>query len=345
MKKIAESLHGENQTFLCRICGHVDCHPTFRIREMMFGTREAFLYFKCKSCGCLQITDVPHDLSRHYPKGYYSHQHAATNAQIGWLKRSLEKLLIITALFNRGYKPSRIAKRFVSLPDYFFRARPELLQRAGIRNFQGKILDVGCGGQAQWLQDLQRIGFNNLLGIDPFIKSDLNVHGIPIRQVDVPSFAIQSCEHFDLITLHHSLEHIPNQLDTMTAVKKLLSPSGTCVIRIPTVSSLSWEIYGVNWVELDAPRHLFLHSTQSINILARQAGLEIFHTAYEADEFDIYGSKQYELDIPLTADNSYFVSPEKSIFSENEIQSFREQANELNRTGRAGRAAFYMRHV
>ena len=53
----------------CRICGG---SPGARhvAREMMYGTREAFGYFECSSCGCLQIAEVPADLARFYPADY-----------------------------------------------------------------------------------------------------------------------------------------------------------------------------------------------------------------------------------------------------------------------------------
>jgi len=345
MKKTADSNSRDDKIFHCRVCGDVDNHTTFRIREMMFGTREEFEYFKCKSCGCLQIANIPDDMSRYYPDDYYSHQPNAISNHQNLLKSAFEKLLIDTALFDRRYKLNRMAKQFVSLPDYFFRASPNLLKSAGVQNYRARILDVGCGGRAQWLQDLQQIGFNNLLGIDPFIKSDLNVNGIPIRRIDVSSLARQHNGHFDLITLHHSLEHIPDQLSTLLAIKNLLSSSGTCVIRIPTVSSLSWEIYGVNWVELDAPRHLYLHSKESLRKLAKDIGMELFDIQYDTTAFEFYGSEQYKLNIPLTDQNSLWVNPASTVFSQEKQQEFAELAREVNASGSAGRACFFFRHA
>ena len=39
---------------------------------MMFGYRDEFAYFACGQCGCLQIADIPPDMSRYYPANYYS---------------------------------------------------------------------------------------------------------------------------------------------------------------------------------------------------------------------------------------------------------------------------------
>ena len=56
----------------CRICGNAEDNRTFEVREMMFGTRETFTYFQCAKCGCLQMVEIPSDMSRYYPPEYYS---------------------------------------------------------------------------------------------------------------------------------------------------------------------------------------------------------------------------------------------------------------------------------
>ena len=311
----------------------------------MFGTREEFEYFICRSCGCLQITDIPEDIARHYPKDYYSHQPLPTPHPKSLPKRFLERLLIDTALFNRNYKMASLAKKFATLPDTFFRARPELLRRAGIRNYHAAILDIGCGGQAKWLRDLHSIGFRNLMGVDPFIESDSKVQGIPIFRSDTSTFTHQGHGPFELITLHHALEHIPDQVGTLRDIKTLLSPTGTCVIRIPTVSSQAWETYGVDWVELDAPRHLYLHSKDSLRELAVKVGLDLFDIQYDTTEFEFYGSEQYKLDVPLTAPESLWVNPSSSLFSHEKLQEFEAMTKKVNENGTAGRACFFFRHA
>src|SRR5262245_47713162 len=56
----------------CKICGRSDGNRIHSIREMMFGTKEPFEYIECGNCGCIQIADIPDDLSRHYPSYYCS---------------------------------------------------------------------------------------------------------------------------------------------------------------------------------------------------------------------------------------------------------------------------------
>lgn len=41
---------------------------------MMFGSRDKFDYLECARCDCLQIEEVPADLSQYYPANYYAFQ-------------------------------------------------------------------------------------------------------------------------------------------------------------------------------------------------------------------------------------------------------------------------------
>ena len=54
----------------CKICFSNKNNKTYVAREMMFGLREEFIYFECSNCGCLQIKDIPKDISKYYPKDY-----------------------------------------------------------------------------------------------------------------------------------------------------------------------------------------------------------------------------------------------------------------------------------
>src|SRR6185437_9012453 len=101
------------------------------------------------------------------------------------------------------------------------------------------------------------------------------------------------------IMFHHSFEHIEDQIGTLAEVKSKLSPNGLCLIRIP-VAQWAWRHYGVNWVQLDAPRHFVIHTHESMIMAAEQAGLNIVNVEYDSTAFQFWGSELYRKDIPLT---------------------------------------------
>lgn len=92
----------------------------------------------------------------------------------------------------------------------------------------------------------------------------------------------------------------------------------------------AWENYKTHRVQIDAPRHFFLHTTRSFEVLAEKAGLKIWDIVFDSTEMQFWGSEQYARGIPYMAENSYLVNPKKSIFSAREIKRFRKMAQDLN---------------
>jgi SAM-dependent methyltransferase len=144
---------------------------------------------------------------------------------------------------------------------------------------------------------------------------------------------------WDVIMFNHSFEHMPNQSDVLRTAAGLLAPAGRCLVRVP-VLGWAWEHYGVNWVQIDAPRHLFLHTTKSLCLLAASAGLDVVDIAYDSNELQFWVSEIYSRDIPLSSIDGH---KPQTMFSRSELQKFRAAARELNAKGRGDSATFTLR--
>ena len=204
-------------------------------------------------------------------------------------------------------------------------------------NLNSKILDVGSGA-GQLLHDLKILGFSNLLGIDLFIEQDLNYqNGVRIIKGDINALNQQ----FDFIMLHHSFEHMPDPLPTLKKLHSLLKPNRYLLIRIPIADSYAWRKYGVNWLQLDAPRHLYVHTTKSMTRLAEESGFKVADVIYDSSSFGLMGSEQYLKDIPLEDETSYNVNFGKSIFTHEQVEYFDSKAAELNEKNDGDQACFY----
>jgi len=314
----------------CRICRNSDGNERFAVREMMFGTREVFVYFRCARCGCLQIATIPEDMSVHYPPTYYSFGLSPERLfASGWknlLKRPRDRFAVLgKGLFGRLL--------YALLPNPNLRK----LSHVGLTR-DARVLEVGCGS-GTLLYTLRNFGMTNLLGVDAFLPDDVTYdNGLRILRRELDDVE----GTWDLVMFNHSLEHMPDQIGTMQTVSRLLAPGGTCLVRVPTVSSYAWEHYGVNWVQLDAPRHLYLHSVESIGLLAASAGLTLARTLYDSTELQFWGSEQYAKDVPLRSERSWSERPERSLFTPGEIKAYRKRAQQLNREGRGDQAAFIL---
>lgn len=187
-------------------------------------------------------------------------------------------------------------------------------------------MDIGCGSGSLLLA-LRRSGFKNLTGLDPYIKSDIVFNnGVRVFKKEISNME----DKYDLIMLHHSFEHMPEPLQVFRNISRLLNKNGYVLIRTPVTSSYAWRHYGVNWVQIDAPRHLFLYSLKSIEILSSAVNLKIKEVIFDSTEFQFWGSEQYVKDIPLQDERSCGVNPQRSIFSDEEIKSFKIKAAKLN---------------
>lgn len=298
---------------------------------MMLGTRERFEYFQCARCECLQIAAFPTDMARYYPSTYYSLAQAPVELYRSPLKRLVKKWRDEHALSGTGIIGERLYKKFPNAALQSLSHVPSLKKTAS-------VLDVGCGSGAL-LYSLKENGFENVLGVDAYLENDVQYpNGLKVLQRELEDVQ----DEWDLIMFHHAFEHMADPLATLQHAAKRLSPGGMCLLRLPTVSSFAWEHYGVNWVQLDAPRHFFLHSTKSLGLLAQQVGLRVEAVVYDSTAFQFWGSEQYMQDIPLTSERSYAVNPPASLFSQAEIKSFEARAEELNRERRGDSAAFYL---
>lgn len=315
----------------CRICGNDDGNKTHSAREMMFGTREEFNYVECGGCGCVQIEPIPGDLSRHYPEGYYSLRNfpGLWENRVRSLARRLRADYCLT---GRGWLGRFLALK-LGVPDYY-----AWLRRSGV-GFDSRILDAGCG-TGRLLEVLRREGFSDLTGADPFIEKDLlYASGVKVLKSDMSRLE----GGFDFIMMNHAFEHMPDPAATLGQVRRLLRPGRAAMIRIPVASSHAWRKYGVNWVQLDPPRHLYLHTVESMERLARDSGLVLEDVVHDSDDFQFWGSEQYVRGIPLTDQRSLFVDPGSDLFSKEDRGRFRREAEELNRRKEGDQAAFWLR--
>ena len=315
----------ETTAHTCRICGNRADNKTHIAREMMFGLREKFVYLECGRCGCVQLVDPPKDMGRHYPPNYYSFQ------KHGWL---------MTQVRRRWGAHARGAR---SLIGWFVselicpNAAMKAVHRRNLPQ-EARILEIGSGS-GRLLQDLHYFGYKNVVGADPFIERDLVYENGPtIYKKELA----QMQGEYDLIMLHHAFEHMDQPGETLKAIARLLAKNGQLIIRIPVASSYGWKHYGVNWVHLDPPRHLFLHTFKSLELLANQAGLKVTNTVHEADELSIVGSESYVKDIPLTDSRYALASTKKRLLAWFSRRPFKAKAEEINRRCEGDQICFYL---
>jgi 2-polyprenyl-3-methyl-5-hydroxy-6-metoxy-1,4-benzoquinol methylase len=143
-----------------------------------------------------------------------------------------------------------------------------------ISHFQpekGNLLDIGAG-TGHFLDLAKKKGWN-VTGIEPDddAKKLASDKGITFVK-DIDSLGKQD---FDVITMWHVLEHVPDLDEQIKHLKRILKPEGTLIIAVPNFRSFDAKHYKRFWAGYDVPRHLWHFSKKSIRVLFQEQNMKV----------------------------------------------------------------------
>ncbi|MDE1205489.1 class I SAM-dependent methyltransferase [Tenacibaculum larymnensis] len=194
----------------------------------------------------LVTSPVPNNLEKYYvSEDYISHTDSKTS------------------LFDKTYQ-------FVK--NYTLKKKLKLINSF---NTEDKlILDVGAG-TGDFLKVCQNGGWK-ITGVEPSEKARVFAKNKNIHLLEDLS-KIEN-KQFDVITLWHVLEHIPNLTEYIKQLKLLLKPNGILIIAVPNYQSFDAKHYKEFWAAYDVPRHLWHFSKTSISKIFSLVGMEVKKT-------------------------------------------------------------------
>ncbi|WP_027879337.1 class I SAM-dependent methyltransferase [Mesoflavibacter zeaxanthinifaciens] len=144
----------------------------------------------------------------------------------------------------------------------------------GFKTETKTLLDVGCG-TGDFLKTAKE---NNWIvsGIEP----NAEARTIANQKTENAVFDIEQLNNFesnsfDVITLWHVLEHLPDLEHQISILKKLLKPKGRLVVAVPNYKSFDANYYNQFWAAYDVPRHLWHFDQNSISKLFASIDMEI----------------------------------------------------------------------
>jgi len=128
-----------------------------------------------------------------------------------------------------------------------------------------RVLDVGCGTGA-FLETCKKDGWA-IMGVEP----DANARAVSTNKLRIeisPDLnLLTGTGPFDVISLWHVLEHIPNLDETIQQLYELMADEGTLLIAVPNSDSYDAKYFGENWAAYDVPRHLYHFTPSTIESL------------------------------------------------------------------------------
>lgn len=224
----------------CPQCG-ASSSLQFRTRD--YNRRisdERFNHYRCTRCELIFIFPIPKDLGRYYPPTYH-------------------------------YIPDSVA--FLEAHNAHERYKIDL-----IRPFmpRGRLLEIGPS-LGTFAYAAKKAGYEvNTIEMSEACSRFLNeIAQIPTVNTADTNGALQKLEPFDVITLWHVIEHLPDPWTTLAHIAGCLRPGGICVIAAPNPGAYQFKVMGRWWPHVDAPRHLYLIPQNVVVERAKALGLRL----------------------------------------------------------------------
>jgi len=213
-------------------------------------SRETFHIVQCEKCG-FKFTNPrpePSSLGKYYvSEDYVSH----SNTKKGFVNSTYQLVRKYTLL-----------KKLQLISKYYK---------------TGKILDIGCG-TGEFLNVCKSAKWTTV-GIEP--SSDARRMAIENYGLDVKEesgITDLDAESFDLISMWHVLEHVPDLNARVEDLKRLIKKDGIIIIAVPNCDSFDARKYKENWAAYDVPRHLYHFTPKDIESLFKKHDMKVVRT-------------------------------------------------------------------
>ena len=146
------------------------------------------------------------------------------------------------SLFDRAYHLVR---------SIAIRQKAKLVEN--INGRKGDLLDFGAGTGA-FVLHMKEAGWS-ASGVEPDVKAREIGAKKGLRLYSNVDFD-QDSQLYDIITLWHVLEHLPDLNEKIRQFFEKLKPGGALVIALPNHNSFDAKVYKDYWAALDIPLHL-----------------------------------------------------------------------------------------
>jgi 2-polyprenyl-3-methyl-5-hydroxy-6-metoxy-1,4-benzoquinol methylase len=235
-----------NEMPQCPICNGQTFTEKARTKDYTV-TGELFTIMQCSLCG-LGIT-VPRPDTNKLALYYLSDEYIS----------------------HSGKSNSIIDSIYLLARNYTLQWKHRIISR--ITN-QRRLLDYGCG-TGEFLNFMKNKEYQ-VYGVEPSDLARAKASALLMQPVE--SSLHNTAGVYDIITLWHVLEHVPDLNEKLMALSEKLASDGVIIIAVPNINAWESKYYNTFWAAFDTPRHLWHFSKKSIETLLRKNHLKLIDT-------------------------------------------------------------------
>ncbi|MDC1068634.1 class I SAM-dependent methyltransferase [Candidatus Kapabacteria bacterium] len=141
-----------------------------------------------------------------------------------------------------------------------------------LRSPPSKLLDIGSG-DGFFLDEARRYGYEcKGVELSEYSRDYCKKIGLHIES------SIQNFNNkFDIITMWHVFEHIPNPNDFLKEVLGKLDSDGKLIIRVPAFDNLWKSIFKHRWIWFQPQNHYFHYTEKSLRTVFEKNGFNVLN--------------------------------------------------------------------
>jgi 2-polyprenyl-3-methyl-5-hydroxy-6-metoxy-1,4-benzoquinol methylase len=255
----------------CPGCGEDRFAPAREAGNPTLDPKLSFKIVRCESCG-LHFTNPRPMLSalgRFYPKEYSPYQ--SEKGPAAGKAGSVRNLVLRDAFAAPAMKPTGFGKFVAKVVEKV--RRPEWYGFGVAYRGRGRLLDFGCGS-GKFLRRMNALGWD-VTGVD-FSDEAVNAvqkSGLRAYQGTLPHPELKP-ESFDVVTMRHALEHVPDPPAILRHAWELLDHGGLMLIQVPNYAGWDVDYFERASLGLDLPRHLTHFTPQTLQAMLEHEGMK-----------------------------------------------------------------------
>jgi SAM-dependent methyltransferase len=255
----------------CAACGvTLDERPLLRGFDRLYSRPGDYFVVPCASCGSGRTLPLvsSDELAAFYPSEYDAHR----------LPANPVLRVLATALFERRYRRVLGSRPFSALTE-----RPP-----------GRLLDVGSG-RGDLGVVLGRSGWR-VTGLEPSPEAVAEARRRGVETVEgTLTQPARVGGRYDAVVFNHSLEHVVEPFEDLSAAHGLLQPGGLVLITLPNFGCWQARRFGSRWFHLDLPRHRTHFTEAGLEALLRRTGFVRIRSTTSTSADGLPMSLQYRL--------------------------------------------------